>query len=198
MRYSLPRILALCLLTPGLMALSACDQPEPAGVEPTTLEPGHVVLSMHDGGHDDGELDAHVRQQLAAVRRMTAPFHDIETAMAAGWDTPVTPCLAHPTDGAMGIHYGNLALFDDQAAVLEPETVLYEPRKNGGMRLVGLEYIIPFDALPATADPPELLGQHFHANPDASVWALHVWLWRHNPAGLFADWNTNVTCAWAS
>jgi hypothetical protein len=24
---------------------------------------------------------------------------------------------------------------------------------------------------------------------------LHVWLYRHNPAGLFSAWNPNVTCA---
>ncbi len=151
---------------------------------------------MHDGGHAEGELDAHARKELAALRRLTAPFHRIEAAMAAGWDAPVTGCLSHPTDGAMGVHYGNLSFFDAEAAVLEPETLLYEPTKNGGMRLVGIEYLIPFSELPATADAPELLGQHFHANTDAGVWALHVWLWRHNPAGLFADWNANVTCEW--
>lgn len=198
MRYSPTRVLSLLFVSSGLVALSACDRPEPAGVEPTTLEASHAVLSMHDDGHGEGELDAHVRKEIAALRRLTAPFHDIQTAMDAGWDTPVTGCLAHPTDGAMGVHYGNLAFFDAQAAVLEPETLLYEPRRNGGMRLVGVEYLIPFDALPATADPPELLGQHFHANTDAGVWALHVWISRHNPEGIFADWNANVTCAWAS
>ena len=23
---------------------------------------------------------------------------------------------------------------------------------------------------------------------------LHVWLWKHNPSGLFAEWNPSVTC----
>jgi hypothetical protein len=23
---------------------------------------------------------------------------------------------------------------------------------------------------------------------------LHVWLWQHNPSGLFAPWNPDVTC----
>jgi hypothetical protein len=45
----------------------------------------------------------------------------------------------------------------------------------------------------------ELFGQRFHWNEFAvgGIWALHVWLWRHNPAGLFADWNPNVSCQFA-
>lgn len=196
MRYS-PRALALSLALSGLFLATACEPTDPAGVvEPTVLAPADALAAMHDDGHD-GELTPMVRKQIAALRRMTAPFHDLGTAMEAGYDVAVTPCLAHPTDGAMGVHYGNLALFDGRVELLGPETVLYEPRKNGGMRLVGLEYIVPFDVLPPTADAPELLGQHFHANHDAGVWALHVWLWRHNPEGLFADWNPNVTCDWA-
>jgi hypothetical protein len=23
---------------------------------------------------------------------------------------------------------------------------------------------------------------------------LHVWLWKHNPTGMFAEWNPNVRC----
>ncbi|MGK7311519.1 MAG: hypothetical protein ACN0LA_04710 [Candidatus Longimicrobiales bacterium M2_2A_002] len=190
--------MSLALAAAGLAVLPACERAEPAGLEPTTMEVGHADRSMHEAGHGEGELDAHVRRQLASLRRLTAPFHQIDAAMAAGWDTPVTDCLSHPTDGAMGVHYGNLPFFDAEAAVLEPETLLYEPTKNGKMRLVGVEYLIPFTELPATAEAPELLGQHFHANTDAGVWALHVWLWRHNPEGLFADWNANVTCAWDS
>lgn len=198
MRYSLARSLPVLLVATGFAVLSACDRPEPAGLEPTALEGGPAVLSMHGGAHGDGDLSPEVRKQLAALRRLTAPFHRIDAAMAAGWDTPVTGCLSHPTEGAMGVHYGNLAFFNAEAVLLEPETLLYEPMKNGKMRLVGVEYVIPFTELPATADPPEILGQHFHANTDAGVWGFHVWLWRHNPAGLFADWNPNVTCAWGS
>lgn len=194
MRDSPTHPLSLLLLLGGLVALSACDRPEPVALEPTALEVGSA---MYDA--TDADLDADLRQQIAALRRMTAPFHRIEVAMAAGWDTPLTPCLADPTEGAMGIHYGNVPfLIDPVPALLEPETLLYEPRKNGDMRLVGVEYVIPFDLVPETADPPELLGQEFHPNTDAGVWGLHVWLWRHNPEGIFADWNAKVTCDWAS
>lgn len=25
-------------------------------------------------------------------------------------------------------------------------------------------------------------------------WLLHVWVWKHNPNGMFEDWNPNVSC----
>ena len=53
------------------------------------------------------------------------------------------------------------------------------------------------DTGPMEAEPPVLFGQHFHLNPVAGIWALHVWLWKHNPSGMFDDWNPNVTCDYA-
>jgi hypothetical protein len=58
---------------------------------------------------------------------------------------------------------------------------------------VGIEYVVPL----SFPEPAPLFGQHFHANEDAGLWALHVWAWRHNPSGMFADWNPNVTCDYA-
>lgn len=186
---------ALALLLASSAGMAGCAGDAPSGLDPVD-EP---LLAQHEGGgHGDaGVLTPEHRRQLAALRNLTAPFHDVEAAMEAGWSVPLTPCMAHPTDGAMGIHYGNVGLIDGVVELLGPETLLYEPRRNGGLRLVGLEYLVPFDILPADADAPELLGKHFHPNHDAGVWALHVWLWRHNPEGLFADWNANVTCDWA-
>ena len=32
-----------------------------------------------------------------------------------------------------------------------------------------------------------------------SFYELHVWAWKDNPNGAFADWNTSVSCAqWAA
>jgi hypothetical protein len=31
-------------------------------------------------------------------------------------------------------------------------------------------------------------------NHTFDVWALHVWVWKHNPSGMFADWNPQVSC----
>lgn len=144
------------------------------------------------------QVSAEVAKDLAQLRRLVAPFHDLEKAKAAGWTVEVTPCLENPPEGAMGYHYGNPTFINRvEAAVLEPELLLYEPQADGSFRFVGVEYIVPFALLPETASPPVLLGQEFHQNLGAGLWALHVWVGRHNPSGLFADWNPKVSCEFA-
>jgi hypothetical protein len=75
-----------------------------------------------------------------------------------------------------------------------PEALIYEPRKNGRARLVGVELAIPYVAW-TQAQPPEFLGANFQREDEFGVWGLHIWLWRHNPEGLFAESNPRVSCA---
>lgn len=48
--------------------------------------------------------------------------------------------------------------------------------------------------------PPVLMGQLFNYSgaPNRfgipAFYELHVWAGRNNPAGVFADWNTRVSC----
>lgn len=137
-------------------------------------------------------------RDLAQLRRSTAAFHSFDVAAAAGWDVQLTPCDDSP-DGAQGIHYGNPDLLFDGGALdpTRPEVLQYEPTRNGGKRLVGVEFIILESDLPGDSPAPELFGQHMHFNAPAGLWALHVWLWRHNPSGMFADWNPKVSCRFA-
>jgi hypothetical protein len=148
-------------------------------------------------------FSASTASQIAQLRRLLAPFHDFQTASDAGWSTQITPCLksgdlpSTPGTGAMGFHYGNLAFIQDGGVVdlLQPELLLYEPEKNGKLRLVGVEYIVPFADHPATDAPPTLLGQEFAQVPEFGVWGLHIYAGRHNPSGTFAPWNPKVSCA---
>lgn len=136
-----------------------------------------------------------VNQELAALRRVTATFHNFQTAAAAGWAAQITPCMTDPAGaGGMGFHYGNPALIDGSARVEEPELLLYEPEQNGRLRLVAVEYIIPYTAHSRSAVPPVLFGQPFKQNDTFQLWGLHAWVWRENPSGVFADWNPRVTC----
>ena len=136
-----------------------------------------------------------VNKDLAALRRVTATFHDFKTAAAAGWSAQITPCMTDPGGaGGMGFHYGNPALIDGTARVEEPELLLYEPEQNGRLRLVAVEYIIPYTAHSRGAEPPELFGQKFKQNDTFQLWGLHAWVWKNNPSGMFADWNPRVTC----
>jgi hypothetical protein len=141
--------------------------------------------------------------QIAKLRRLVAPFRDFDAAVRAGWSIPVTPCWtsadlpSQPGTGAMGLHWGNLAYIQDhgQVNLLQPELLLYEPEKNGKLRFVGVEYIVPFTDHPASAAPPSLLGHAFSQVPEAGVWGIHIWVGRENSSGMFAPWNTKVSCA---
>jgi hypothetical protein len=116
----------------------------------------------------------------------------------AGWSTKITPCMTNPAAGGMGFHYGNTALIDAVANVAEPELLLYEPEKNGRLRLVAVEYIIPYAAHPRNAAPPVLFGREFLQNDAFQLWGLHAWVWKHNPSGMFANWNPTVSCKYTT
>ncbi|TVR32508.1 MAG: hypothetical protein EA390_05060, partial [Balneolaceae bacterium] len=141
----------------------------------------------------NSRVNGSVAAQLAEVRRLTAPYHDHATAVADGWFARLSPCVEHPTLGGMGYHYGNPQyLMNGILDPLKPEALLYEPQKNGRLRLVGVEYIT--EPGNPDIDAPTLFGEEFHWNPVQEFWALHVWIWRNNPSGMFADWNPNVSC----
>jgi hypothetical protein len=134
------------------------------------------------------------------VREATAPYQDVEAAMSAGYASAGS-CVSGPQEGAMGVHFINGDLvFDGKIDADDPEALIYEP-VNGQMRLLGVEYIvIAADWHASNAAPPVLLGQHFHyvGSPNRyglpAFYELHVWGWKHNPNGTFADWNTKVSC----
>jgi hypothetical protein len=85
-------------------------------------------------------------------------------------------------------------LIDGSVSVDQPELLLYEPEKNGQMRLVAVEYIIPYTFHPRSAEAPVLFGQQFQQNDTFQLWGLHAWVWAENPSGMFASWNPRVTC----
>ena len=134
------------------------------------------------------------------VRRATAQFKDVTLATAAGY-APFLGCVSGPQEGAMGIHYVNGDLVGDgQLDPQRPEALMYEV-KDGRLRLVGVEFIVFADAWNAgNASPPTLLGQSFHyvSSPNRygipAFYELHVWAWKHNPHGMFVDWNPKVSC----
>jgi len=126
------------------------------------------------------------------VREANARFKDVRQAVREGY-SPI-PCSSGVDGGAMGIHYVNADLIKDEAVDLsKPEAVMYEPDANGRMELVAVEYI-------TTKGPANLEGQLFSLTgaPNRyglpAFYELHVWAWRKNPKGTFADFNPNVSC----
>jgi hypothetical protein len=177
------RTALLTLLLAPVAALAACDS------EPSVVAPESALFSQHAAGGS-----AEWNRALAQIRALTAPFHRIEAAHAAGWTVPLSGCVEVPGVGGMGYHYGNPEYLDGTVNLLEPEALLYEPMRNGKKRLVAVEYVVPYVFHPRDAEPPTLLGRELHQLDGPGVWGLHVWIWHHNPAGMFADFNPRVSC----
>lgn len=150
----------------------------------------HVHIAPSRGGAAVPGLG----EKLAELRRAIVHYHDFATAQREGYTVQVTGCMQDPTRGGMGYHYAKGDLIDGAVIEARPEVLLYEPAGEGRMKLVGVEFIIPFTAW-SGAEAPTLYGQTFARNETFQVWALHVWTWRENPAGIFADWNPKVSCA---
>jgi len=139
--------------------------------------------------------------ELAALRAATARFQRLAVAEGQGYGQ-FLGCVSQPGQGAMGIHFVNGALAGDAALdPLRPEALVYEPDETGKLKLVAVEFIVFQAAWEAdNATPPSLFGQQFHLIPSPNrygvppFYELHAWVWRHNPAGMFEDWNPAVTC----
>ncbi len=131
---------------------------------------------------------------VEALRASLDAYTSLALAKKAGYSAAITDCMSNGDLGAMGIHFGNPAFIDGVADSLHPEVLIYEPGTNGEMSLVGVEFLVPYVAIPKTGTAPVLFGQKFSQNDVFQVWALHVWTHRTNPSGLFASWNPRVHC----
>ena len=151
-----------------------------------------AVGSSAAQAHNDADCETkQCRKQLAAARAATAKYHDVNNALADGFIN-TRQCVQHPFLGAMGIHFVNPARIGNPGVdAAEPEILLYLSDEDGEMRLVGLEYVVP---APLSPIAPVLFGQEFHFDAPRNQWALHVWAWRNNPNGMFADFNPKLSC----
>ncbi|RQW03489.1 MAG: hypothetical protein EH225_07080 [Calditrichaeota bacterium] len=76
----------------------------------------------------------------------------------------------------------------------KPEALVYHPIGNGNKkRLVAIEYLMSIDFFP-DSPPKGYTGDHdqWSRNDEKGVWTLHVWLWIHNPDGMFAEVNPDL------
>ena len=153
------------------------------------------------GEHRRYEPKPHSGELVEVVRDATRRFKDVNKAIAAGYQL-LFGCVSGPDDGAMGLHYVNMALVGDgELDPRRPEIVIYEPLPNGGRRLIGADYLVFSDAWhAANAGTPELMGQllHLFESPNRfglpAFYTLHVWAWKQNPTGAFVNWHSNVSC----
>lgn len=182
---------AAAIAAVAIAAFAACESDS---APPTAPVPPSAAKTHTHGAHGGPvALTSDMLKAIARVRNATAGFHDIARAQAAGYNVQFPPgCAELPGTGAQGFHWINNGLVDDKVELLKPELVMYEPKPGGGRQLVGVDYVVP---LSLSAEPPTLLGVPFAPLPELGVWALHIWAWRPNPAGMFAMWNPSVSCA---
>jgi hypothetical protein len=152
---------------------------------------------------------AGIAKQLARTKAALDKYQSVDVAKAAGY-VASSPCAfslagageesSHP--GGMGVHFTNDAYLKGPIVPSKPPVLVYAPTANGGFQLVAAEYFKP-DAdqnVKTDGDRPSLFGRAFdgpmlgHAPGMPIHYDLHVWLWKHNPSGMFAPWNPDVSC----
>jgi hypothetical protein len=200
------------LLAGFALVLAACDAESPAQADDHRAHRNGLMLSTLSRSTDARTLDA--------LRQLSAPFHDVAKAEAAGYDRFAAPpltatdgCISSASEGGMGYHYtrgNNLA--DDAVSLLDPEFLVYAPtnapRKDGEARtrLAAFDYFLPYSAAwPGPDDPGFVRAPTLHDFPTMSGlpdvafapsrfdgWMFHIWLWEQNPDGMFTNWNRAV------
>jgi hypothetical protein len=153
-----------------------------------------AVSALATNGHEEAPT------LIQTVRDATRQFRDVNNATEY---TSLGACVSGPQEGAMGIHYAKPSLIGDgQLDPTQPELLIYEQR-GGRLRLVGVEFLVDAAQWDASHDPgvtPVLQGQllNYVGAPNrfglAAFYELHVWAWRDNPNGSFADFNPAVSC----
>lgn len=123
--------------------------------------------------------------------------------------------------GAMGIHFFRPDLLGISAPpnprvdgvgthtdFANPAVLIYEPQADGSLELVAVENLVFIKAWEAAGNeaPPSFHGVALDRMVDDPATALdeahnfephydrHVWLYRENPNGVFAQYNPDVTC----
>lgn len=123
--------------------------------------------------------------------------------------------------GSMGVHYFRPDLLGISAPpnprvngtgthtdFNKPAILIYEPQADGSHELVAVENLVFIKAWEAAGNkaPPTYLGKSFDKmvdDPATEVdeahmfephYDMHVWLYRDNPSGMFAQFNPNVSC----
>ena len=134
------------------------------------------------------------------------------------------PMMGFPAElGAMGIHYLRPDLLQPTSKpgkrvygeglhtdFREPSILIYEPQEDGSLRLVAVENLVWVKAWQKEygkrAAPPSFHGvpyDHMYDDRSTAVdeahnfephYDRHVWIYRQNPNGVFAQFNPNVSC----
>ncbi len=131
-------------------------------------------------------LSAVTNLELALARNATAKYRDVARAEADGYE--FTDCVP-----GEGLEYVKFALIDCTFDIEHPEALHYIVQGNG-LRLVGVEYVVPIACTP-TAPPEGFTGdadEWEFMGEGLPIWNLRAALWLPNPNGIFAEDNPRV------
>ncbi len=147
---------------------------------------------------------------LKRAREALDKYKDPVAAVHDGYFSTVG-CVTYPKPGkagqvpyvagGMGVHFFNVALLGAPLDPTKPQVLVYEPTAGGKLQLVAAEWFIPLS--PEVKGRPELFGKPFDGPMEGHHplmphglhhYDLHVWLWKDNPAGMFAATNPKIKC----
>src|SRR6195256_1581806 len=138
------------------------------------------------------KLTQPTEDQLEAAREATRKYKDINVAVADGF-VPGSPDVP-----GEGFHYLNPARLSCNFDPAHPAVLLYALLAGQTqLRLVALEYLIPFDCTVNGKDgpPPEGFAGALDVwgnDEPVPFWNLNAWLYFKNPNGLFTSLNPRV------
>ena len=160
-----------------------------------------IAQARSDGADEHGN-----ERQLTQLRHATAPYRRVSNAFADGYTAfAIPPSVGGTSTAGLGLP-GDPTCFDDPAGGIggalreghrrhrrsdPPGSACVRGGRARPPQPRGVEYIVP-DSLVDPINVPMLFGETFHHHPYLPVFILHVWVWKHNPSGLFADWNPRV------
>lgn len=185
--------------------------PAPLRIAAALLAAAGLALAGPAAAESGGETDARHRASTPAPEPALSPqLEEVRSALRK-YENPVVAirdgylstlgCVAY-ANGAMGVHFLNVALVGPVPDPFRPPLLVYEPAEEGRLRLVAAEWFVPLAT--GITQRPVLFGQPFNGPmagheplmpTELHHYDLHAWLWKENPDGLFAVTNPNVGCA---
>lgn len=198
------------LVTAGLVALTLSAVLAAGGAASARTRPGPGEPTLDEVRRATARFrDVNVALAEGYIRD---PFDLCDTAEMMGRPASL---------GAMGIHYVRPDLLGITAPpsprvsgvgthtdFRKPAILIYEPQANGSLQLVAVENLVFAAAWHAAGHtgPPSFHGVAWDSMKDDPATAVdeahmfephydrHVWLYRKNPNGMFAQFNPAVTC----
>lgn len=147
--------------------------------------------------------------ELEQARAALDKYRDPVLAVHDGYFSTVG-CIEYPkggregtmqyAPGGMGIHFLNMQLVGPTLDPAKPQVLIYEP-DGDKLRLVAAEWFMPLQV--AGQARPTIFGKELEGPMEGHHplmptgmhhYDLHVWLWKTNPAGIFAATNPALKC----